>query len=504
VNADSRALERSENPVAVPGLLSKAFSFPVMLAGLLTTLAVLTVRERFDDPDMWWHLKLGETTWTTHHVPTTDLFSYTTNHHSYIPHEWLSQLLLYAAYHFGGYTGMMLWLCFFTAAVLVGGYALCSLYSGNAKVSLLGALIIFLFGTVGFSIRPQMIGYLLLMVELALLHLGKTKSSRWFWGLPPLFALWVNCHGSFSLGIGVAAVYLFSSYCHFEAGLLTAPKWSDGRRTTLAITLGLSVLALFLNPVGSKLVFYPLNTMFVPSIGVNAVSEWLPLQLGDIRGLGFLAVIGAILMLVIVRRKELFWHEFLLMAVGIWLASSHARLIFAFGILVAPTLCRLLADTWDGYSTEQDHPLVNAALILLSLLTWYIAFPNREDLTAQVREHSPMKAVEFIKAHQLSGPMLNDWVSGGYLVWALPEHPDFIDGRGDIFEWAGVLGEFGKWATLESPPNDLLDKYRISFCLLTREAPMARIMPLLPNWKTVYKDENSVIFVRTSGGTPTS
>src|ERR1700689_4038769 len=87
-------------------------SFPVMLAGLLIVLAVLSVRSRFDDPDMWWHLKTGEIIWTTHTIPTTDLFSYTTNHYAYVPHEWLAQLLIYGAYRFAGYPGLMLWLCF--------------------------------------------------------------------------------------------------------------------------------------------------------------------------------------------------------------------------------------------------------------------------------------------------------------------------------------------------------------------------------------------------------
>jgi hypothetical protein len=54
--------------------LPRVFSFPVMLAGLLVVLAVFTVRSRFDDPDMWWHLKAGEIIWTTHTIPTTDLF----------------------------------------------------------------------------------------------------------------------------------------------------------------------------------------------------------------------------------------------------------------------------------------------------------------------------------------------------------------------------------------------------------------------------------------------
>ena len=37
--------------------------------------------------------------------------------------------------------------------------------------------------------------------------------------------------------------------------------------------------------------------------------------------------------------------------------------------------------------------------------------------------------------------------SAGYLIWAMPEHPVFIDGRGDVFGWSGVFDEFAKWAT---------------------------------------------------------
>ena len=106
--------------------------------------------------------------------------------------------------------------------------------------------------------------------------------------------------------------------------------------------------------------------------------------------------------------------------------------------------------------------------------------------------------MEFIKAHHLSGPMLNEWVFGGYLIWAAPEHPVFIDGRGDVFEWAGVVDEFGKWATLQTDPNALLDKYGIRFCLLSRESHMATVLQLLPGWKQIYSDNVSVILARST------
>ncbi len=283
------------------------------------------------------HRTFREVIWTTHTIPTTDLFSYTTNHHAWIPHEWLSQVLIYGAYRLGGYAGLMLWLCFFTAALLIAGYILCSLYSGNSKTALLGALTIWLFGTIGFAIRPQMIGYFLLIVELLLLHFGQTRDRRWFFGLPPLFAIWINCHGSFFFGIALAALFLFSSYFNFHSGLLVATSWDTRRRRTMALALILSVAALFLNPVGIKFILYPLNTMLETGKGVSPIEEWQPLQFSSARSLAFLGVLGGVFLLVIVRRTELLWRELLVLAVGAWLAASHVRMLFVFGILTTRT-----------------------------------------------------------------------------------------------------------------------------------------------------------------------
>jgi hypothetical protein len=478
-------------------ILRRFFSFPVMLAGLLCVLAVLTVRQRFDDPDMWWHLRTGEVIWTTHTIPTTDLFSYTTNHHAWIPHEWLSQVLIYGAYRLGGYSGLMLWLCFFTSALLIGGYILCSLYSGNSKTALLGALTIWLFGTIGFAVRPQMIGYLLLIVELLLLHFGQTRDRLWFFGLPPLFAIWINCHGSFFFGLALAGLFLFSSYCNFRSGLLVATGWDTPRRRTMTLALILSVAALFLNPVGAKMVLYPLHTMLDTAKGVNPIQEWQPLQFSDGRSFAFLGILGCIFLLVIVRRTELLWRELLLLAVGAWLAASHVRMLFVFGILAAPILSRLISTSWDRYDAARDRPLPNAVFLAGSLLVAFLAFPNHRNLEAQVEEQSPVRAVEFIRAHHLSGPMLNEWVFGGYLLWAAPEHPVFIDGRGDVYGWTGVFDEFGAWAQLQTDPHLLLDKYGISFCVLSRRSDLVVVLPLLPDWKEVYSDNVAVIFVRS-------
>lgn len=485
------------------GMLRQLFSFPVALMFLLLPLTVFTIRSRFNDPDMWWHLKTGEIIWTTHHVPTVDLFSFTAMHHNWVPHEWLSQLTIYAAYRTGGYIGLMAWFCILSAVQLVVGYVLCSVVSGNSKVAFLGVLEIWLFATVGFAVRPQMIGYLLLLVELLLLHLGRTRNVRWFWALPSLFALWVNCHGSFIVGVAIAAITYAVSFVGLRAGALLSAKWDPIRRRHLALSLALSVAALFLNPVGKSQILYPFDTILHQSIGLSQVQEWQPLQVTEPRAIPFLLLLLCIFLLVLVRRSELELQELVFLTLGAWLALSHQRMLFVFGILTAPILSRLFSDLWGNYDREHDRPLLNATFIFLSLLVAVLAFPGQRALASQVDQTSPVKAVTFLKARHVSGRMLNDYAYGGYLIWAAPEYPVFVDGRSDVFEWTGVLGDFGRWALLESDPRELLDKYKVDFCLISRGSPMARVLPLL-GWNAIYSDNLSVIFARPQSDLATS
>jgi len=477
-------------------LAQRILSFPVAQGALLCVLAVMSARSNLNDPDMWWHLKTGQIIASTHSIPTTDLFSYSTNHHAVVPQEWLSQLSIYGLYKLWGFSGVAVWLCVAGSLLFLTGYILCYAYTRNPKISFLGALTIWMFSTVGFALRPQMIGYLLLCLELLLIHLGRTRNPRYFFGLPFLFGIWVNCHASFLLGFIAAAVFLFTSFTPFHAGLLVSTPWTTGVRKHYLGALGISALALLCNPVGFKQVLYPIDTLLHQPIGLAQVVEWQPLRLVDVRGIGLMATLACIMLVVVVRKSELMWDELLLLGLGTWLAVSHTRMIFVFGILAAPVLCRVLSGLWDGYNAEQDRPWPNLVLIVGSLVVAVLAFPSRANIAQQLSRDNPVGAVAFMKANHLSGPMLNEYIYGGYLIWSAPEYPVFIDGRSDVFEWSGVLGDLTQWETLQADPRQLLDKYHISFCLLARKSPMTTVMALVPGWKLAYKDSDSVIFTR--------
>ena len=495
-NVTARPIEIGHRKQA-PKALRLAFSFPVAIAALLTVLTVLTVRSRFNDPDLWWHLKTGEIIWNTHVIPAVDTFSYTAAGHAWVAQEWLSQLAFYGAWKFDGNTGLMLLLCAMASLILISGYALCAAYSGNAKVAFLGAMAVWLFSTVGLAIRPHMIGYLLLIFELLVLHLGRSRDPKWFFALPPLFCVWINCHGSFFFGLAVAGVVSFCSFWDFRLGLLACERWDKQNRNALLIALAICVAALFVNPVGPKLIAYPLDVLFNQHVNLNAVSEWQPPHFDSPRGLALLAVAALTLLLPIFRHAEITLQELLLLTLGFGFAVRHERMLFVFGLLVAPILCRLLSETWEKYRPEQDRILPNAVMVALASAVAIIAFPGRSDLDHQVETGNPVKALEFIRHSGFSGRMLNEYVYGGYLIWAAPEQKVFLDGRADIYDPAGLLAEYGNWAMLQQDPQRLLAKYQIDFCLLSREAPMGRVLPLLPGWKRIYADQLSSVYARS-------
>ena len=488
------ALEASQ-PVRL-GLSHWVLSFPVVLALALAVLVFYNARDRFKDPDTWWHLKVGESIWNTRSIPDRDQYSYTTGNRPWLAHEWLSQLSLYAAYRWGGYPTLWLWLAGFGSLLFILLYVLCSLHSGNAKVSLLGGMMGWYFGTVSLALRPLILGHVFLIVELILIHLARRHHRRWLWGLPPLFAVWVNCHGSHFFGLGVLGLYLVCSFLSFRAGLLASEPWDARTRKLLCAILPGSVAALFVNPMGWRLPFYPLDLIFRQKANLEFITEWNALDFQSAWGMGLLVVTLVCALLVLLRRTELRLDELLLFLAGVFVGARHTRLVFVFGILAAPLLCRLLADLWPRWEPGRDNRVANAVMILASLAILTAVSPGATHLRTQVEKNHPAGAVEFIRKTGLAGPMLHDYVFGGYLIWALPEHKVFADGRADLFVRSGVFMEYMRWSNLQEDPRVMLDKYKINFCLLQKNSAMNAVLPYIPGWKKVYSDEIAVIFAR--------
>lgn len=486
---------RVHPPLSAFGRLARSvFSFRVLLAIGLAVVTVCTVSNRFNDPDLWWHLKAGEIVWDTHTVPAKDLFSFTAYGQPSTEHEWLAQWSIYATYKLGGYTALWLWLAILASLLFVLVYILCYRYSGNALMAFMGGLCAWFFGTVSLAIRPLLLGNIFLVAELLILDLAARK-RRWLWLLPPLFVLWVNCHGSFFFGLGVLFVHCVSSRVGGRWGLVVAEPTDRKTSQTLAIVLVLSTLALCCNPVGIHVLLYPLTVLGQQSTSMNAIDEWLPPDLGSSRGMGLIAAMLAVLIVPLLRRSELRLRDLALLATAFALALLHVRMLFVFGIVVSPVLCSLLSPVFEE-RRDQQQTVANALLIAACFAAMIWAFPGASRIQKQIRQANPVGAVDYIRRAGLSGPMLNEYRFGAYLIWAMPQHKVFIDGRGDVFDPTGILAAYGRWATLGEDPNLLLQKYNIRFCLLSKNAPMTRVFPYLPGWRQAYSDELATVYVR--------
>ena len=90
---------------------------------------------------------------------------------------------------------------------------------------------------------------------------------------------------------------------------------------------------------------------------------------------------------------------------------------------------------------------------------------------------------------------MNYYLWGGYLNWKDPNLKVFVDGRADIFEYNGVFKDYLSLLLMDNA-DSILDKYKARYVLMPIHEPFAHFMEHNSQWKTVYRDELSVLFER--------
>jgi hypothetical protein len=183
---------------------------------------------------------------------------------------------------------------------------------------------------------------------------------------------------------------------------------------------------------------------------------------------------------------------------GTTMACLHVRFLLIFVPLFAPAFVGVLARWIPIYDAQKDKLVLNAALIGCAFAAMILYFPSRTQLDDRVAAQFPVGAVEYLINNQLAGPMFNNYGFGGYLVWSLgPEYKVFIDGRGDAYERGGVLSDYVHISGLKPGALDVLRGYGVQSCVLRRDEPLATVLYASPEWRRVYRDDITAIFVRT-------
>ncbi len=477
----------------------RAFSFPAMLASLLVGTMAWYARLFTVDPDLWWHTKVGETILATHHWPTTDIYSFTVSGQPWLAYEWLGDLVLGWADLHGGIRGLEIVMVLIGSAVVLSLYGLAIVQSGNSKAGFVASIILFLLASVSFTLRPQMLGYFFLILALIALERFRQGKVRALWFLPPLMLLWVNTHGTWIIGLGTIFVYWMSGLVEFEVGSLKAKRWTEGERRSISLTFLLCLAVLPITPYGTRIAASPFEFAFSLPLNVAHIQEWQSMPFNLLTGKLFLVLILALILAQVIGRFTWRLQELALFLFGTMMACLHVRFLLIFVPFFLPTFASILARWIRAYQPSKDKFVLNA-LIMACVAAGVIHYlPSSAHLKDTVAKSFPVGAVDYLQKNPVPGPMYNNYAFGGYLVWSRgPEQKVFIDGRGDVYERGGVLADYLHISWLQPGALAILGQYGVRSCLLKRAEPLATVLASSPDWKRIYVDNASALFVRNT------
>jgi hypothetical protein len=107
-----------------------------------------------------------------------------------------------------------------------------------------------------------------------------------------------------------------------------------------------------------------------------------------------------------------------------------------------------------------------------------------------------VKAADYIGSAHPAGPMFNSYNWGGYLMFALPDYPVFVDGRTDLYGDTFLTDDYLKPATGDPSWRDVFQRYGINMVVVEKDSGLARALRNEPGWKLDYEDKMAAIFTR--------
>lgn len=478
------------------GALRRVFSFPALLGMLLVTTVFEMARNGLSDPDIWFHLNNAQYFIHNLRVPRIEMYSFTAGGMPWMNPEYLAEVPYYLAWRALGLVGIKALSLLLLESIFLGLLYLCWRESGNIKGSAIACYFAVFLGTVSFGPRTILFGYCYLVLLLIILQRYRLKERTPLWLLPFLFCLWINTHGSWSLGLIVFAIYIVGGLVEGKAGKVEAVRWSSRELHALLATFAASVGALFINPYGYQLVLYPFDLAFRQNIAVAHVAEWVSVDFHTPRGKVVLILIFGLLLSTLLSRCQWKLTDLLLVLFGLYTGLTYIRFLFLAALLISPLLARILAFV-PPYRPEIDKPILNLLLIAGMLVFIIRGFPSRAQLEESVAKDYPADILPYLRSHPLKGRVLNSYLWGGYLCWKDHNFREFIDSRADIFVYAGVFKDYVDFLGLKHM-NAILDKYRIKYVLFDHKNPVSLVLEHDPNWKVIFNGPVSLLFERTT------
>ena len=449
--------------------------------GLIVPVIIGSSLTIFNDGDVHWHIAAGQ--WILNHraVPNVDPFSFTFGGRPWTAFEWGSQLIYGAAFRLAGYAGV--------AAVVTGllvGLHLIIVANARRWLGPLGiAATIILLNLILIPMtlaRPHLFGWVLLALWLHLLI--KAREQR---RTPPLIAAalmiaWVNLHGSFAIGLFVAAVI------GLDACIEARWRWPVVRGWLI---FGIaSALCAIVSPNGIHGFLYPLVVAQMKTLPM--VVEWRPSDWG--RTPYFFVSLGIAALLMAWRGVKLrpVLAGLLLFLAGLALHQmrQQAMLAIVAAMLLPVALSRgERPSLFDARYRQGIVAGCAAAVAGLLLLRAYMPLEPTNNGAY------PKAAIAAIPGDLRSSPGLNDYSFGGPLIQSGIR--PYIDGRQDMYGDAFVI-DYQRILDGDRAAFDrAAARYGLRYTMLApRYLKLIDRLDSDPAWQRIYADKNAIIHRR--------
>jgi hypothetical protein len=358
----------------------------------------------------------------------------------------------------------------------------------NTGIALWMAAFGFVFMSVNASARTIQFAYLALSAEMAILERIERGRTRLIWLLPLLFCVWINLHGSWIIGLALLILYIACGLVRVNRGALQQEPLSSSDRKQLIAVLAASVVLLFVNPYGWRLLWNPFDMIVNQKLNIANVQEWQPLNLSWPVGKAAVVAIGLMVITNALRSRKWKIFEFALVFFAWYAAFNHARFTYLAAILTIPMLGADITRCFlskDATREQKTIPVMNALVAALAIGVVVVCyFPTKDQMQKGLADNFPLQTIASI---QPSWRLLNADGLGGIIDFN--GKPTFVDTRWDIFEHQGIMKDFIDIVRLQNSLS-LLDKYRIDHVLLRQEDPLAYLLERTPAWKVVRKEGN--------------
>ena len=459
------------------------------------------------DPDFWWHIRIGRWMVENGRLPASDIFTYTVPSHVWTDHEYLTEILMWLIYSKAGALGISV---FFGLITYAGFYLLYRQVRRQPFVIAgLGLALAAIAGAPIWGPRAQMITFALTCLELYWLQgylSGRSRNLQFF---PLVMAVWANLHG----GWVIAFVWLGVALAAELAGWAWEPGNPAHRAHVrfLAIITAVSAVAVLATPHGFSLYLYPFQT--VGSVAQEKlIVEWFSPDFHQ----NFLHPFEAMVLLLIVgfalRRPTL--YDVLLSLVALALALQSVRNIALFVAATTPALVNSYSGYWKEISqargwkpvlpTRRPFAVITAvALLFVALATGaHVATETAPSHQASLTASDyPVAAADWLAAHpDFGNRMYNQYGWGGYLAYRFYPQPNrkvFIFGEAALMG-DNLLNDYEDVQTLRPDWKTMLDKYGVDYIVYNRGEALANVLATQSDWKLVYEDKVAVIYVRNT------